>query len=136
MTMLALALATALAAPDDLATRFVQAWDASDAQALSALFAPDADLITPDGRMVSGPAHIDAFYTYVFAHGYRGVPATAEILSVRVLAPGLDIVDARWTIGDKEKGIMAAVLEKTDAGWRIRALRENRGATGLSAFSP
>jgi uncharacterized protein (TIGR02246 family) len=142
MKTLVLCLALAFAAPasaDDtsaLVAKFTQAWDAGDAKGLAALFAPGADLVTPDGKVISGRANIEAFYAYVFAHGYAGVKAEATVVVTRTLAPDLDIVDARWSIGDKEKGIMAAVLCRNADGWRILALRENRGATDLSAFAP
>ena len=136
---LAVLLATPAAADDDaaaLSRAFVQAWDANDAKALAGLFAPGADIVTPDGTVVSGATKIEAFYASVFAHGLKGVPATTRIERERDLAPGLAIVDARFAIGDKESGIMAAVLQKGDAGWRILALRENRGANAFSDFAP
>lgn len=141
MKMLAFGLAALLAAPaaaaDDagsLADAFVQAWDAGDAKALAALFASDADIVTPDGTVVSGPAKIEAFYAHVFAQGLKGVPATTEIARVRDLASGLALIDSRFAIGDRESGIMAAVVEKQGGVWRIRALRENTKAKAFSAF--
>ena len=146
----ALALATPAFAADDgapgLVASFMQAWDASDAKALAALFEADADLVTPDGVVAKGRDNIGKFYAYVFANGYAGSKGAAEIVQMRALGASLSIVDARWSIagahkGDgtprpAESGIMAAVLEKDADGWRIRALRENRGAADLKPFGP
>lgn len=140
MKMLAFGLAALLATPAvaadawSLADAFVQAWDAGDAKALAALFAPDADIVTPDGTVVSGPAKIEAFYAHVFAQGLKGVPATTQIERVRDLGQGLVLIDSRFAIGDKERGIMAAVVEEQGGIWRIRALRENTRPSAFSAF--
>jgi uncharacterized protein (TIGR02246 family) len=127
-----------------LVAKFMRAWSAGDAKGLSTLFAPDADLVTPDGVVVGGNANIEKFYAWVFANGYAGSQGQAQITQTRELSPSLSIVDARWSISGAhgkdgalrpvEKGIMAAVLEKRGDTWRIRALRENRGAIGFSVF--
>jgi uncharacterized protein (TIGR02246 family) len=145
MKMLVLCAALAFATPafaDDgasgLVARFMQAWDAGDPKALSALFTDDADLVTPDGVVAKGRSNIGAFYAYVFAKGYAGSHGSAQIVQTRALSSTLSIVDARWSIAaakrPPESGIMAAVLEKDADGWHIRALRENRGAAGLKPF--
>jgi uncharacterized protein (TIGR02246 family) len=152
MRTLALCVALLAASPASagdtgtLVAKFMQAWSAGDAKGLSGLFAPDADLITPDGVVVAGNANIEKFYAWVFANGYAGSAGEAEITQAREISPSLSIVDARWSISGAhgkdgalrpvEKGIMAAVLEKQGDGWRIRALRENRGAVEFTAFPP
>jgi uncharacterized protein (TIGR02246 family) len=151
MRMLVLCAALLAASPASagdtsaLVAKFMQAWSAGDAKGLGSLFAPDADLITPDGVVVGGNANIEKFYAWVFANGYAGSVGRAEIMQTRELCPSLSIVDARWSIDGAhgkdgalrpvEKGIMAAVLEKQGDLWRIRALRENRGAAEFSAFA-
>ncbi|HEX4860357.1 MAG TPA: SgcJ/EcaC family oxidoreductase [Rhizomicrobium sp.] len=149
-TALTLAFTTPAFAADggapQLVASFMQAWDAGDAKALAALFAADADLVTPDGVVAQGRENIGKFYAYVFANGYAGSKGAAEIVQMRALGASLSIVDARWSIagahkGDgsqrpAEAGIMAAVLEKGADGWHIRALRENRGAADLKPFGP
>jgi len=152
MRTLALCVALLAASPASagdtgtLVAKFMQAWSAGDTKGLSGLFAPDADLITPDGVVVGGNANIEKFYAFVFANGYAGSVGQAEITQARAISPSLSIVDAQWSIVGAhgkdgalrpvEKGIMAAVLEKQGDTWRIRALRENRGAAEFSAFPP
>ena len=90
--------------------------------------------------------HIEAFYDAVFAHGYRGSIGRGEVVSERALSPDISLIDAQWSIsgartpggaprGD-ETGIMAAVIGRTEEGWRILALRENGGASTFSPFPP
>ena len=75
-----------------LVASFMQDWSKADAKALAALFAPDADLVTPDGIVVKGRDRIGAFYAYAFANGYAGSRGAAEIAQTRALAfaPGED----------------------------------------------
>jgi uncharacterized protein (TIGR02246 family) len=129
-----------------LVSRFMQAWNAADARALSMNFAPDADFVSPFGDLVKGRANIEAFYARAFAHGYAGSRATGEVVSEKMLAPEMALLDAQWTIAAAhkpdgapipgEKGILVAVIRKDASGWHILALRENEGARGLVTFSP
>jgi len=129
-----------------LVSGFMQAWSASDPKRLSRLFAQDADLVTPDCTRSTGRENIEAFYDAVFAHGYRGSIGRGEVVSERALSPDISLIDAQWSIsgartpggaprGD-ETGIMAAVIGRTEEGWRILALRENGGASTFSPFPP
>ena len=136
-------------APDPasaLVADFMAAWSAADAKGLANLFADGADLVTPDGMHAQGRAGIEAFYAAAFARGYGGSRGAGEIVSERNIAPGLMLVDARWSIAGAhnpdgsarpaENGILAAVLSHAEAGWRIVALRENAGAKDLTKFPP
>jgi uncharacterized protein (TIGR02246 family) len=145
-TTLSLCAMPALAQPSDarlgaeaILARFTQAWSAADGHALAALFAPDADLITPYGDLARGRDEIDMFYSSAFKRGYAGSQGTGELFAVRMLAPDLAIIDARWQITGgrnpegtpraEERGILAAVIGKSANGWQILALRENASAT-------
>ncbi len=148
-TTLIVALAGSAQAADDpgaLLPRFMQAWSASDAKGIAALFAPDADLVTPDGIKASGRTAIEAFYTAVFARGYAGSQGVGEVISTRLIAPDLALIDGRWNIsGAKtetgaaraiQSGILAAVLRRQSDGWHIVALREGNGASDFHPFPP
>ncbi len=121
--------------------KFMAAWSAGDAKALAALFAPDADFINPWGTHARGRDEIGAFYAGAFARGFAGSKGEGDLVSVRTLSKNTLLVDGRWRItGAKnedgtprpdEKGILAAVLQKGDAGWQILALRENTSATDI-----
>lgn len=129
-----------------LVPQFMQAWNAADAKGLSALFAPDADLVTPAGVDSKGRNAIAAFYTAAFARGYAGSKGVGEVVHMRMLSSDIVLIDARFSIvGAKkedgsaradENGIMTAVLGRTEQGWQILALRENEGAPDFTPFPP
>lgn len=128
-----------------LVNRFMRAWSASDAAALGALFENDADFISPSGILAEGRPSIQAFYAAAFARGYAGSVGAGEVVRERRLSADLLLVDARFSISGaraadgsarpSEKGILAAVLRREGAGWKIEALRESEGAAGLVPFS-
>ena len=139
-------LPTSVFAAPPIVDQFMQAWNAADAKALSALFAPDGDLVTPSGIDSRGRDAIEAFYAAVFARGYAGSKGIGEIVRMRALSPDISLIDARFSIvGAKkengalradEHGIMTAILGRTDQGWQILALRENEGAQDFTPFPP
>lgn len=127
---------------ETLLAQFAGAWIKADGAALASLFAADADLITPYGDLARGHDEIQAFYAGAFKRGYAGSQARGDLVSVRLLAPDVALIDARWTIGaatkgdgtarPEEKGILVGVLGKSTGGaWQILALRENASATDI-----
>lgn len=126
----------------DILPKFMQAWSHSDADGIAAFFAPDADFVSPWGTRATGRHEIAAFYKAAFENGFAGSKGEADIVAVRSLSPTLAIIDARWRIVNArmpdgtprpdEKGILASVIAKTSAGWRIVALRENASATEIA----
>jgi uncharacterized protein (TIGR02246 family) len=150
LSLFAAALSSPALAQDDgagvLIAKFMQSWSNNDSKGLSQLYVPDGTLITPDGYAVTGQANLEAFYSLVFASGYAGSAGKGEIVSTRELSPGVQMIDARFSIAgayDKDgapraadKGLMVAVIRKDGADWRIVALRENRGATDITPFAP
>lgn len=150
--LIASALAAAFAAPaaaaepGALLPRFMQAWSAGDARGIAALFAPDADFVSPDGIKASGRSNIEMFYAAAFARGYAGSQGVGEVVSTRMIGPDMALIDGRWRISGArteagqarpaERGILAAVLRKDADGWRIVALREAKGASDFHVFPP
>jgi uncharacterized protein (TIGR02246 family) len=136
-------------APQQVSARmlagFMRAWSASDPGALAELFSDDADLVTPDGTVARGRQEIMAFYTAAFAHGYHGSTGAGHLEHVRQIAPGLVLVDARWSIDGahkpdgspraKEQGILVSLVGLQDGIWRVLAMRESASATALSPLS-
>lgn len=129
-----------------LVSSFMQAWNAADAKGLGALFASDADLVTPTGIHSRGRAAIEAFYASAFARGYAGSKGQGEIVHERTLSSDISLIDARFSIAgahnqdgstrNAETGILAAVIGRTSSGWQILALRENEGAADFTSFPP
>jgi len=136
--------------PEEAALRLIQAqfaasWAKSDAHSMAALFTTDADLIIPTGVVMRGQAEIEAFYSSVFAQGYRGSQAGSEILRIRFLRADLALVDATWSIQNirakdgsaakDEAGTLALIATRNSLGWRIAALRESESAHSFRAFA-
>lgn len=146
LVLAAFAAPAAAEEPSALLGRFMQAWSASDANGIAALFAADADFVSPDGTRASGRDAIAMFYAAAFAHGYAGSRGVGEVATTRMLAPDLALVDGRWRIdGAKtetgatrpaEQGILSAVLRRSGDGWQIVALREVGSATDFHTFPP
>jgi uncharacterized protein (TIGR02246 family) len=149
---LTLAATPALAAQTDaqsaagtLLQEFMAAWSASDATALSSLFATDADFINPWGTRASGREEIKAFYAGAFSMGYAGSKGEGELISARAFNDDMALIDGRWRItGAKnqdgspradEKGILVAVIGRRGAEWQILALRENTSATDVTPLA-
>ncbi len=129
--------------PDSVVAGFMQAWNAADAKALSLIFEPDADFVSPFGNVAKGRTEIETFYAGAFAHGYAGSTGRGRLVSTRALTPDIVLADAEWSITGahkpdgspltEEKGILVAVLRRDATGWHIAALRENEGS---AAFTP
>jgi uncharacterized protein (TIGR02246 family) len=129
-----------------LVASFMQAWNVADAKCLGALFAPDADLVTPTGVHSRGRAAIESFYASAFARGYAGSKGQGEIMHTRALSPDIALIDARFSITGArnqdgstrrgESGILVAVIGRTSSGWQILALRENEGAADFTPYPP
>jgi len=155
MTMRVILLATLLLAafaapaaaedPSALLDQFMKAWSESDAKSIAALFAGDADFVNPDGYKASGRDAIEAFYASAFVRGYAGSRGAGEVVSQREVAPGLVLIDGRWSIAGArtetgaprpaEQGILSALVRKDSEGWRIVALRETNSATDFHPLS-
>ena len=148
MVSLSLVAAAQLSNPDEVQIRslipaFTDAWGRSDASGLASLFASDGDLMIPTGNVFSGREAIGAFYSSVFANGYRGSKGTGEIARVRFVQPNVAVGDGTWSIAgahDKdgkdaatERGVFTFVAVKQAGQWRISALREQTSATGLKS---
>jgi uncharacterized protein (TIGR02246 family) len=113
---------------------YVAAWDRADAQAISRFFATDGDFTNPTGFHAKGRAKIAAFYARAFSAGYAGSEGRFELDRAHAVAPGVMVVDGRFSIQGartpdgaprpREVGAATAVLVRTAGTWRIAALRE------------
>lgn len=128
MLLAGLALPPAFAQSDeagirDLVARYVAAREAQDPDRTAALFTDDADQLVSSGEWRRGR---DALVKGAMAssranEGRRSV--TVE--TIRFIAPGVAIADGRYEISGAETRRMWStfVVRKTDAGWRIAAIR-------------
>lgn len=133
------------AALRQIQSQFAAAWNRADASAISALFAPDGDLIIPTGLVLRGRSEITAFYSGVFASGYAGSVGSSEIASIRFIKSDVALLDATWSIKNvhdakgasapDESGILALLATKGSSGWHIAALREHSSASSFQSPS-
>jgi uncharacterized protein (TIGR02246 family) len=110
----------------------VSGWNKHDAKAIAAVFAEDADMITPDGRLVSGRAAIEK----AFAEDHSGVmkESTVTVMKEPVRFPTADVAvsDAEVSVAgvagpDGKKTDMTLVItnvwKKADGKWWLYACR-------------
>lgn len=119
----------------DAMEAYLEAWNRFDAQALASLCRADCDRIDARGNIYRGRDAILDHYTRVFADPPpEGIvrSLTYEIFSVRIVSPGVAIVDARYTLRSPPPmpeaapihGMNTVVLVKTDGRWLRVAHRQ------------
>ncbi len=129
---------------ESLQRQFSSAWQHADARAIADLFAPDATLIVPDGRLVEGRSAIESFYRSAFSSGYAGSRVDAKMEYTYRFRRDIAIVDGEWHIGQihgdssrtDERGVLSAVMMRVGNRWLIAALREQAGATAIRRLDP
>jgi uncharacterized protein (TIGR02246 family) len=106
------------------------AYNNHDAKALAATYAPDADLVTGTGRVVSGRAAIEQNYV----ESFRGVDKTAvvktESTKVRFLTADTAILDLDGVTTGRSDGTIKThatwVYVKRNGEWTVVAIRATR----------
>lgn len=83
----------------DGAARFVAAWNARDAKALSELFTKDAERIGPDGEPVIGRAAIEKQLAESFVDRPVSDVVTVSLESIHFLTPDVAVTHGSWRIG-------------------------------------
>jgi uncharacterized protein (TIGR02246 family) len=111
----------------------VVAWNKHDAKAVAAVFTEDADMITADGRLISGRAEIEK--SLAADHGGALREASLQVLKepVRFPTPDVAVSDAEVQIAgvagpDGAKMppmtlMVTNVWKKTDGNWLVFASR-------------
>lgn len=83
-----------------LAERYAAAWNASDMDAMTALYAPDVHWVNIVGMHWQGKAQVDRAHRVFFDIMFNGVPlALQEIESVTPLPGGAAVAVLRWSVG-------------------------------------
>ena len=106
------------------------AYNNHDAKALAATYAPDADLVTGTGRVVSGRAAIEQNYV----ESFRGVDKTAvvktESTKVRFLTADTAILDLEGVTTGRADGTIKThatwVYVRRNGEWMVVAIRATR----------
>ena len=130
MGLVALALALplpALAQAGDLRaqiTKMDQAWqtayNAGDAAAVSALYAPDAKVMAPGAETASGAAAIKSFFAADIAKGAKNTLTTGEVIGYGDFATATGGWVAQGADGKHlDHGTYMTLYKKVDGSWKI-----------------
>jgi uncharacterized protein (TIGR02246 family) len=109
---------------------FAANWDKDDYKAMASMFADDADLINPLGRVAKGKAEIEALYKDEHSTTFKGSHFASDCKAgVRVLKPDVAVVTCAFEITDAKlpdgkpmpslKGLYTATMVKSKAKWRV-----------------
>jgi uncharacterized protein (TIGR02246 family) len=110
----------------DVVRQYAEARNRQDAKALEALFVSDADQLVSSGEWRRGrDAVVKGSLTSSQA---RAGQRAFTVDTVRVVSPGVALVDSRYEIGASEGTVARRMwatwlLVKTPEGWRIAAIR-------------
>jgi uncharacterized protein (TIGR02246 family) len=133
-----------------VATRYEEAWNRHDMQALSRLFTEDADFVNVGGRHWKGRAEIERQHAERHLTHFKGSRYTTIAIGVRFLTPEIAVVHVHWGMsGDRDPngtprqsglggftrtGIFMWVIVKQEGAWLISAAQNtNVTVQALSA---
>ncbi len=115
-------------AMDAIMDAWIAAYERGDAQAISALYAPDADVVLINGQRITGRDAIEAMYQSAFEQ-LPGTKARIVPRSRRLLADDVVIDDTTWEVigvlpdGAPSSGWSTTVFQKCDGQWMIQCVR-------------
>jgi uncharacterized protein (TIGR02246 family) len=117
-----------LQTPEEIAGRFVEAWNRHDMAAVAGLFAEDADFVNVVGMWWRSRAEIEAAHAEAHATFFRDSRLEGEVAAVKLLRPDVASVHVRWrlagqlepdgTSGAPREGILVFVLTREAGGWQ------------------
>jgi uncharacterized protein (TIGR02246 family) len=128
------AMAADEAAIRQVVERYSDAFNHHDAQAVAALYAPDADFTNMYGGSQHGRPAIEKFYANLFSGRLKEAHRNDTVKSVRILGPGLAVMDAYWEMSRTtsangkpspvRKGMLTWVMAKRSDEWDILVFHE------------
>ena len=112
----------------DSAAKFVQTFDAGDAEAITKLFVEDGEFIDDQGVTYRGPAELKEVFERFFTQ-FPGVKLTLEIESVRRIGPNLAIEEGARLLTREKEGVAGqvryvAIHAMVEGQWRLASVRE------------
>lgn len=110
------------------AEAFSKAYNAGDAKAVAAHFAPNAEMIDTVGDIRAGRDTIEKAFAQLFENN-PGRTIEIEILSLRMVAPGVATEDGRTIVRDAENneiesGLYSVVHVRQDGKWLMASVRD------------
>jgi uncharacterized protein (TIGR02246 family) len=114
--------------------RYNEAFNHHDAQAVAALYAPDADFTNMYGGSQHGRPAIEKVYATLFSGRLKEAHRNDTVKSVRMLGPGLAVMDSNWemsgtispngTPSPVRKGMLTCVMAERGGKWYILVFHE------------
>lgn len=116
----------------EIVSKYVEARERIDPKAVEALFTSDADQLVSSGEWRKGREAV--VRGAVASSRSAGGKRTITVEQVRFVTPDVAIADGRYELtglsGGSTRSMWATlVVKKTDAGWRIAAIRNMLPAT-------
>ena len=106
------------------------AYNSHDAKALAGAYAPDADLVTGTGRVISGRAEIEKNYLEAFAGVDKNASVKIDSSKVRFLTADTAILDMDGVTTGRTDGAIKThatwVYVKRNRQWMVVAIRATR----------
>jgi uncharacterized protein (TIGR02246 family) len=117
--------------PQEIPTKFAQAWNSKDARALAQLFARDADFVNVVGLWWHSRAQIERAHDYGLTTFFKDSTLSIGRTKVRLLGDDAATVHARMKLTgqlnrqgkilDGRSTVMVFVLQRGDSGWIVVA---------------
>lgn len=117
---------------------FAAAYNAHDPRAIAALFAPDGELVDPEGSAEMGRAAIERVFGAVFGE-YPEAAMTIAIESIRFPSANLAVEDGVATVAHEPEGQVepnrytATHLKHADGKWLLASVRDLENKTETAA---
>lgn len=123
---------------DDAAVRALfdrsnRAWEAGDAVAYAAVFAPDADYVTWFGQHLKGRAAIEASHAPLFEKYLKGTRMDGELTGLRFVTPDVAVAHGRGALvkGKRRRGrfntkVNVYVAVRRDGEWEFAAFHNTK----------
>ena len=106
------------------------AYNSHDARALAAAYAPDADLVTGTGRVISGRTAIEQNYRDAFAGVDKNASVTINSSAVRFLTADTAMLDLDGVTTGRTDGLIKThatwIYVKRNGEWMVVAIRATR----------
>lgn len=139
--------------PGEVIERWTRAWNDGDADAIAALFAPDAEFVNVVGLWWHNRESIRTSHAFGFEKIFRGSTIRMNPPRVRYVGEDAAIVHSRWNISGqispggepagRREGIFVFVLERQSLKWIVVTAQNTdvvRGAqthiTGPDSHTP
>jgi uncharacterized protein (TIGR02246 family) len=109
------------------AAAYNAAFAKGDADAVVAMWTPDAEFIDDDGKVYRGRDTLAPLFTKSLP-SYKGYKISGKLTSIRFVKPDVALVDGEQTFtppqGESDVSRFTSVWVKTDGKWRIRSARD------------